>query len=165
MLDIKRIRENLDDIKKAMERRGEREFDLDAVVELDNKRREILQEVEVMKNELNVNSKKIPQLIKEGKDVTEEKARLKELSDKIKGIDEKVKEVEAKMESDCAFAGAGAQALYYGNQGASGGTALCIQTGRTSARGKYPDAFRTIWEQFKVFTSGESGLYLSVQKE
>ena len=37
-------------------------------------------------------------LIKEGKDVTEEKARLKELSDKIKGIDEKVKEVEAKME-------------------------------------------------------------------
>lgn len=40
-----------------MERRGEREFDLDAVVELDNKRREILQEVEVMKNELNVNSK------------------------------------------------------------------------------------------------------------
>lgn len=98
MLDIKRIRENLDDIKKAMERRGEREFDLDAVVELDNKRREILQEVEVMKNELNVNSKKIPQLIKEGKDVTEEKARLKELSDKIKGIDEKVKEVEAKME-------------------------------------------------------------------
>lgn len=96
MLDIKRIRENLDDIKKAMERRGEREFDLDAVVELDNKRREILQEVEVMKNELNVNSKKIPQLIKEGKDVTEEKTRLKELSDKIKGIDEKVKEVEAK---------------------------------------------------------------------
>ncbi len=83
-------------ISKAMERRGEREFDLDAVVELDNKRREILQEVEVMKNELNVNSKKIPQLIKEGKDVTEEKARLKELSDKIKGIDEKVKEVEAK---------------------------------------------------------------------
>ncbi|MCC0646562.1 MULTISPECIES: serine--tRNA ligase [unclassified Clostridioides] len=98
MLDIKRIRENLDDIKKAMEIRGEKEFDLDAVVELDNKRREILQEVEVMKNELNVNSKKIPQLIKEGKDVEEEKARLKELSDKIKGIDEKVKEVEAKME-------------------------------------------------------------------
>ena len=36
---------------------------------------------------------------------------------------------------------------------------------RPDARVKYPDAFRTIWEQFKVFTSGESGLYLSVQKE
>lgn len=34
MLDIKRIRENLEDIKKAMDRRGEKEFDLDAVVAL-----------------------------------------------------------------------------------------------------------------------------------
>ena len=80
MLDIKRIRENLEDIKKAMDRRGEKEFDLDAVVALDDKRRELLKEVEVMKNELNVESKKIPQLIKEGKDVTADKARLKELS-------------------------------------------------------------------------------------
>lgn len=98
MLDIKRIRENLDEIKKAMEIRGEKEFDLDIVVELDNKRRELLQEVEVMKNELNVESKKIPQLIKEGVDVTEAKAKLKQLSEKIKGFDEKVKEVEEKME-------------------------------------------------------------------
>jgi seryl-tRNA synthetase len=98
MLDIKRIRENLEEIKKAMEIRGEKEFDLDAVVELDNKRRELLQEVEVMKNELNVESKKIPQLIKEGVDVTEAKAKLKELSDKIKGVDEKVKEVEDELE-------------------------------------------------------------------
>ena len=64
MLDIKRIRENLEDIKKAMDRRGEKEFDLDVVVALDDKRRELLKEVEVMKNELNVESKKIPQLIK-----------------------------------------------------------------------------------------------------
>ena len=60
MLDIKRIRENLEEIKAAMQVRGEKEFDLDIVVELDNRRRELLQEVEVMKNELNVESKKIP---------------------------------------------------------------------------------------------------------
>ena len=29
MLDIKRIRENLEDIKKAINRRGEKEFNLD----------------------------------------------------------------------------------------------------------------------------------------
>ena len=68
MLDIKRIRENLDDIKKAMDRRGEKEFDLDAVIALDDERRELLKEVEVMKGEMNIESKKIPQLIKEGKD-------------------------------------------------------------------------------------------------
>ena len=98
MLDIRRIRENLDEIKAAMARRGEKEFDLDSVVELDDKRRDLLKEVEVMKNELNVESKKIPQLIKEGKDVEAAKAELKELSDKIKGIDEKVREVEVEME-------------------------------------------------------------------
>ena len=98
MLDIKRIRENLEEIKAAMQVRGEKEFDLDIVVELDNRRRELLQEVEVMKNELNVESKKIPQLIKEGANVEEAKSKLKELSDKIKGFDEKVREVEADIE-------------------------------------------------------------------
>ena len=58
MLDIRRIRENLEDIKKAMDRRGEKEFNLDIVVELDDQRRELLKEVEVMKNEMNVESKK-----------------------------------------------------------------------------------------------------------
>ena len=98
MLDIKRIRENLDDIKKAMDRRGEKEFDLDAVVALDDERRELLKEVEVMKGEMNIESKKIPQLIKEGKDITEDKANLKKLSDEIKSLDEKIKIVNDELE-------------------------------------------------------------------
>ena len=36
MLDIKRIRENLEDIKKAMEIRGEKEFDLYDLLQLDD---------------------------------------------------------------------------------------------------------------------------------
>ena len=90
MLDIKRIRENLEDIKKAMDRRGEKEFDLDAVVELDDQRRELLKEVEALKSEMNIEQKKIPQLMKEGKkeEAEAEKVKLKELSEKIKGLDE-----------------------------------------------------------------------------
>ena len=100
MLDIKRIRENLEDIKKAMEIRGEKEFDFDAVVELDNQRRELLKEVEVLKNEMNVEQKKIPQLMKEGKkeEAEAEKVKLKELSDRIKGLDEKVKKVQDELQ-------------------------------------------------------------------
>ena len=100
MLDIKRIRENLEDIKKAMDRRGEKEFDLDAVVELDDQRRELLKEVEVMKGEMNIESKKIPQLMKEGKkeEAEAEKVKLKELSEKIKGLDEKVKKVQEELQ-------------------------------------------------------------------
>ena len=98
MLDIKRIRESLEDIKKAMNRRGEKEFNLDEVVELDDKRKELLKEVEVLKNKMNVESKKMPQLIKEGKDITEDKANLKKLSDEIKSLDEKIKIVNDELE-------------------------------------------------------------------
>ncbi|SFJ01265.1 seryl-tRNA synthetase [Terrisporobacter glycolicus] len=100
MLDIKRIRENLEDIKKAMDRRGEKEFDLDAVVELDDQRRELLKEVETLKNEMNVEQKKIPQLMKEGKkeEAEAEKVKLKELSENIKVLDEKVKKVQDELQ-------------------------------------------------------------------
>ena len=81
-----------------MNRRGEKEFNLDEVVELDDKRKELLKEVEVLKNKMNVESKKIPQLIKEGKDITEDKANLKKLSDEIKSLDEKIKIVNDELE-------------------------------------------------------------------
>ena len=100
MLDVKRIRENLDEIKVLMGRRGEGEFDpkdLDKVVELDDKRKEILKEVEVLKNKSNIESKKIPVMIKNGENIDTIKAELKELSDEIKGLDAKLREVEEKL--------------------------------------------------------------------
>lgn len=101
MLDVKRIREDLEEIKVLMGRRGEGEFDpkdLDEVIELDDKRRDILKDVEVLKNKSNVDSKKIPQMMKNGEDITAIKAELKELSDKIKEYDVVLKEVEDKLQ-------------------------------------------------------------------
>lgn len=97
MLDIKRIRNNLEEIKAAMARRGEQEFNLDDVVALDDDRRRLLQQVEQMKNEQNTVTKQIPNLKKEGKDVSEVMAKMKELSNEIKELDTKVKEVEDKL--------------------------------------------------------------------
>ncbi|AOY75433.1 serine--tRNA ligase [Clostridium formicaceticum] len=97
MLDIKRIRTDLDDIKEAMGRRGEKDFDLDQVVKLDEKRREILQQVEQMKNRQKTVSKEVPKLKKEGKDATEIMNEMKELSSTIKELDNEVKEVEDKI--------------------------------------------------------------------
>ena len=100
MLDIRRIKANLEDIKKAMNRRGEKEFSLDEVVNLDDQRLELLKEVEVLKNKMNVESKKIPQLMKEGKkeEAESEKVNLKKLSDEIKVLDEKIKKVSDELE-------------------------------------------------------------------
>ena len=54
MLDIKRIREDFDGVKAAVERRCKGDFGIDRVKELDSKRRELLAEVEALKNKQNI---------------------------------------------------------------------------------------------------------------
>ncbi|MCT4545054.1 MAG: serine--tRNA ligase [Vallitalea sp.] len=93
MLDIKMLRNNFDQVKKALENRKE-DFDLDSFVKLDTNRRELLQEVESLKNKQNTVSKQIPIMKKEGKDTTEVLKEMKELSNKVKEIDSRVKEVD-----------------------------------------------------------------------
>ena len=51
MLDIRRIREDFDNVKKAVESRGQGDFGIDDVLVYDKKRRELLAEVEQMKNQ------------------------------------------------------------------------------------------------------------------
>lgn len=97
MLDIKRIKQDLDQIKVLMDIRGERDFSLDEVVELDDKRIALLQEVEVLKSKSNAESKLIPQYKKEGKDTAELMAELKKLSDQIGVLDSEVKAVESAL--------------------------------------------------------------------
>ena len=98
MLDIKLIRTETDRIKKALARRKE-EVDIDGLLELDNKRRELLFDVEQKKAQQNVVSKQIPQFKKEGKDTTEIFAQMKELSDSIKADDENVRELDEKIQT------------------------------------------------------------------
>nr|WP_307992963.1 serine--tRNA ligase [uncultured Niameybacter sp.] len=93
MLDIKRLRSDFEGVKEALGKRSGT-YDLEGFLELDTKRRELLAEVEVLKNKQNVVSKQVPLMKKEGKDVTEVLAEMKELSDQIKGIDQQVKEVD-----------------------------------------------------------------------
>ncbi len=95
MLDIKRLREDFDNVKAAVERRGKGDFGIDNVMVFDEKRRSILAEVEQMKNLQKTESKKIPQMKKNGEDTTALMEEMKELSDKIKVLDEQVAEAEA----------------------------------------------------------------------
>lgn len=97
MLDIKRIKKDKEQIQKLMGKRGEKDFSLDEVIELDDKRISLLQEVEAMKNEQNTKSKQIPVYKKEGKDVNELMNELKGLSEKIKNLDEQVKLTEDEL--------------------------------------------------------------------
>ena len=99
MLDIKRIREDYEGVKAAVERRCKGDFGIENVVKFDERRREILLEVEQMKNRQNTVSKEIPKLKKAGEDTTAIMAEMKELSAKIKEMDAELAEVEAALQS------------------------------------------------------------------
>ena len=97
MLDIKRIREDFEGVKAAVERRCKGDFGLSRVPELDAQRREVLAKVEQMKNRQNTVSKGIPKMKKAGEDTTEIMAEMKKLSAEIKELDAQVSALEAEL--------------------------------------------------------------------
>lgn len=96
MLDIRDIRNNYEFVKERLSVRG-KEYPLEELKELDEKRREIIGVVEDKKAYQNEISKKIPMMKKEGKDTEEIFKEMKELSNKIKGFDEELKELDEKI--------------------------------------------------------------------
>ena len=97
MLDIKRIRDNYEEVKAAVERRGKGDFGIERVRDLDIRRRAILAEVEALKNKQNVTSREVPKLKKAGEDTTALFAEMKQLSARIKELDAEVAEVEEEL--------------------------------------------------------------------
>lgn len=100
MLDIKRIRENVEEIKALMSDRGESISlsDFDKVVTLDEERRLTLVEVESAKAKKNQVSAEIPKKKKAGEDVTEIMAEMKTVGENIKELDNKVRELDEQIE-------------------------------------------------------------------
>lgn len=98
MLDIKRIRENPDEIKRKVARRG-KSYDqtIDEILDIDVKRREVTAKTEAMKAEQNKVSREMPAKKKAGEDVSDLLAEMKQLSGDIKENDAKLAELEAKQ--------------------------------------------------------------------
>lgn len=99
MLDIKRIRNEFDEVKRLLELRGKGDYDLAKVVALDERRREIIGEVEGLKNRQNTASREIPRMKKAGENPAELFKELKGLSARIKELDEALKETESRLEA------------------------------------------------------------------
>ena len=98
MLDIKVIREREADVRRALQTRGAT-GDLDAVLALDQERRAMVSQVEVLKNRRNVVSKEIGALKKEGKDAGDMQKSMRDLGDEIAATDQKIREIEDKLTS------------------------------------------------------------------
>ncbi len=100
MIDIKLIKENPEEVIKRFKIKGkDAEADIKRILELDGMRRSLISETEALKAEQNKENKLIPTYKKEGKDVTEIFAKLKEIGNKSKEIDAELKKVEAEYTS------------------------------------------------------------------
>ena len=100
MLDIRIIREDPQRVKDAMKtRNGDYDAVIDEIIEIDAERRTLTGEADKMKAEQNAASKKIPMIKKEGGDVSELLAEMKDLSDKIKEHDVRLGQLEDKQKN------------------------------------------------------------------
>jgi seryl-tRNA synthetase len=97
MLDLKYLRENLDEAERRLATRGEA-VNLSAFRELDRRRRDLLGETEALKAEKNRVSVVIGQT-KDKSGVQAEIARMKEVSGRIKSLDDDLKTVEGELQN------------------------------------------------------------------
>jgi len=97
MFDLKFIRENENLVRKAIQDKNE-SLDLDELLKLDEKRREIISEVEKLKHLRKLSNQKIALLKKEKKDPQEEIEKMKKVSQEISSLDDSLKELEEKIE-------------------------------------------------------------------
>ncbi|MGQ9681921.1 MAG: serine--tRNA ligase [Anaerolineae bacterium] len=96
MIDLKLIREQTELVREAM-RRLNATAPIDEILAADNKRRELLQQVEALKARRNAVSKEIPRL----KDGAERQARIDEMrtvGDEIARLDDQVRAVDERLQ-------------------------------------------------------------------
>jgi seryl-tRNA synthetase len=96
MLDIRRIRADLEGCKKRLAGRNGN-YDLDALLAADDERRALIAEADAKKQQLNAVSKDIGIRKSRGEDASEDMAQMKALSDSIKEYDVKLREAEEKV--------------------------------------------------------------------
>jgi len=97
MLDTKILRENLDAVK-AMLKARHNDLDLSSFEELDHQRRGMIVESDSLKQERKSSSKQIGQILKQGGDAGEIKARVSDIGDRVKVLEQRLKDTETKLD-------------------------------------------------------------------
>ncbi len=96
MLDIKRIRQNPEEIRKMVERRSGK-TNIGELLEKDAERRALIAETDAKKAKRNEVSKSIPAIKKAGGDTEAIFAEMKELGEEIKSADERLRELDEEI--------------------------------------------------------------------
>lgn len=98
MLDVKTLRENLEEVKQKMHLRGEDLTELNKFAEVDQARRELIVKTEQLKERRNEVSQQISQLKREKKDADHLIKEMREVGEQIKQLDEHLRVKEANFQ-------------------------------------------------------------------
>ena len=99
MLDIKRIRQNPQALESAMRARGNKGADVSGLLELDRRRRAMMQGAEALKARRNEVSAQIPRMKGEGRDVSDLMAQMKETAARIKEYDARLSAIDGELDN------------------------------------------------------------------
>ncbi|HEY2665772.1 MAG TPA: serine--tRNA ligase [Actinomycetota bacterium] len=99
MIDIRLLRTDPGLVRASLERRGAK-VDLDHLIELDNRYRALLQEVEAARAEQNAAGKRIAEAA--GPEKTQAIAEMKRLSDRLKQLEAELAEVKSELDHELA---------------------------------------------------------------
>ncbi len=97
MLNIKLIRENPELVSEALTKRGEDTSSLNNILDIENRRRNLLKDVEEMRQKRNTISQQIGRLKKEGQDASSIMAEAKKLSDDMASSEESLRDFETQV--------------------------------------------------------------------
>ncbi len=98
MLEIKYIRENLDNVKQALQKRGGT-ADFDTFTSAEKKRRQLLAEIETLRHKRNTVSDKIAEMKKSGQDADAVIKEMRLVSETIKKLDAELSETDQSIEA------------------------------------------------------------------
>lgn len=96
MLDIKFVREHLDEVRQMLKNRNN-PLNLDDFAELEQKRRSLLQDTENLKSQRNAVSKEISVMKKNKENADERIKEMREVGEKISALDKELKAVELQL--------------------------------------------------------------------
>jgi len=97
MLDIRKVRANFEEVKGKLAKRGEDLSEFDKFGGLDEKRRELIAQTEVLKAERNKVSQQVAEMKRNKEDADEVIARMRAVGSEIKELDDELHKVEEEL--------------------------------------------------------------------
>lgn len=97
LLDVKRLRENFEEIKEKLKYRNEDIRGLDSFLELDLRRRQLVRQTDELKRKRNDVSREMAEMKKKKEDASEKIQEMRQVGEQIKRLDQELRDLDQQL--------------------------------------------------------------------